>query len=45
MTLPAPFFRALVVSATKSTRKEGPTTSSNQSTHNLRNLGYMPYSL
>jgi hypothetical protein len=26
----APFFRALVVSATKSTRKEEPTTSSNQ---------------
>jgi len=30
MTLSAPFFRALVVSATKSTRKEEPTTSSSQ---------------
>src|SRR5258708_22357001 len=30
MTLPAPFFRALVVSATKFTRKEKPTTSSKQ---------------
>ncbi len=32
MTLSAPFYRALVVSASKSTRKQEPTTSSNQPT-------------
>ena len=35
MTLSAPYFRALVASATKFTRKEEPTTSSNQSLPSL----------